>query len=230
MSKFSLGLVLLLSCAAASGAPCGNAPLSTYVSLGSTGCSVGAYTFFNFGFQVFSSVGSPAVLGTADLNLSPTTVLNGAGFDFLPVSGGPGFSLSSGQAVTYRLTYTVDPPPPIIWGFEEDMQTNTPVAPGFARINASLCVGGVFLANCFTDPVALTVYHNGNSDFRLQDARAIQGAYIVGVRTDIILDATAGGSSSFTGFSQFATIPEPGSLVMLASGLLAGWGIRRRRC
>lgn len=228
MRNWKLGALLVFFCClgTASATPCGAGSIGTYIGLGATGCTVGPYTFHDFGFSVFSSTGGPAVLGTADLTVTPVSGASKYGLNFAG-TGGPGFSLSSGQAVDYLLTYTVDPPPPIIWGFEMDMFTNTPVAPGFANITSSECVGAAFVGvTCGTFTVGNQVFHNGGTSFQLTDIQAIPGIDVIGTRTHIVLDATAGGSSSFTSFTQLTMVPEPGTLL---TGLVAFGVLFRRR-
>jgi len=226
MPRFKLGLIgLLLWSAVAYAAPCGSATLFTYVGLGGTGCTVGPFLFKDFGFSVISTTGSPAILSVTDINVTVVTSPNHYGLNYAPSPSSAGFSLTSGQSIDYLLSYTVYPPPPIIWGEELDMFTNTPVAPGKATITSSECIG----APCGVPTVSHSVLHHGGTDFHLTDVLPIvPNTGILGVQTHIVLDATLGGSSSFTSFTEQVVIPEPGTLALctLASALIL---LRNRR-
>lgn len=224
MQTLRLGLLGLLWCMASYAAPCGSATLLTYIGFAATGCSVGPFTFHDFSFSVLSSTGGPATIGAADINVTVVTGPSKYGLNY----ASSGYNLTAGQSVNYLLTYTVDPPPPIIWGMELDMITNTPVAPGTATVTSVECVGAAFVGSvCGTSTVTNTVFHNGGTSFHLTDVEPIPATTTIGDRTTIVLDATSGGSSSFTSFTEAVLIPEPGTLGL--SGLALGLVLLRRR-
>ena len=128
-----------------------------------------------------------------------------------------GFSVTSGQSIQYLLTYTIDPPPPIIHGFDMSFDVDGPTAPGMDTITSVECLNSAFTgAVCPTSTVTQTVFDNGITFSR--DSYAPFPGYFttMGDRTTITLDASTGGTANFTSLSETAVTPEP------ASGLLAG--------
>jgi hypothetical protein len=228
MSLLRLGFLALLGCAPVFATPCPTAALSVYEGFGATGCTVGLFTFHDFNFILGApSIGSPVALTAVDINVSPVTTPTEFGLNY--ASGG--FSVATGQKITYLLTYTIDPPPPIIWGFDLSFDADPPVFPGIATITSLECPGAPFTGpTCPSPTVTNTVSDNGTSASHLHtDIQQIPGATnILGDRTTIVLDATAGGSAEFLNFTESVVTPEPGTLVLtaLASALL--WNRRRR--
>ena len=228
MPRLRLAFLALLCCAPIYATPCPSATLSVYEGFGAGGCTVGLFTFHDFNFILGApSVGSPVALTAADINVSPVTTPTENGLNY--ASGG--FSVATGQKITYLLTYTIDPPPPIIWGFDLSFDADPPVFPGIATLTSLECPGAPFIGtSCSSATVANTVSDNGTSVSHLHtDIQQIPGSTnILGDRTTIVLDATAGGSAEFLNFTESVVTPEPGTLALtaLASALL--WTRRRR--
>jgi len=206
--------------------PCGE--FKTFAQLEEAGsCSSGDFTYKNFSFQVGE--------GSVPLSASQINV----GFSQNPAALGVRFS-SSGFAVTgqqtslYFLSYLIDPPPVIIRGFEEDMETFTPVAPGRADINTSLCIGGTFDGECFGDEFrTLSVFHHGNADDPQTHASVFfeKNTNIVDVQHEISLIAN-GASADFRALSNgilLNDVPEPTTLGLIGGGLAILGLLRRAR-
>jgi hypothetical protein len=229
MFRLRLGFLGLLWCAAIYATPCPTASLFVYEGFGATGCTVGLFTFHDFNFVLGApSIGNPIALTAADVSVSPVTSPVQFGLNY----SSSGFSVTTGQKITYLLTYTIDPPPPVIWGFDLDFDADPPVFPGVASITSLECPGFPFSGtSCPSPTVTNAVSDNGTSASHLHtDIEQIPGATnILGDRTTIVLDATAGGSAEFLNFTESVLTPEPGTLAItaLASALL--WTRRRRR-
>jgi hypothetical protein len=223
-----LALLLLAGAGALTAAPCVPGTLAGYIALGAGGCSIQTnplpFTEFlvkDFAFTVTGVAGSPTPVTAAAVAVVPQL---GPPLFSLEFSSA-GFSVGPGQAITYELSYFIDPPPPIIHEFETEMWTETPVFPGSVTIVTSICIGAPFTPGCAGTLATLTVFHNGISH-DLFDWTAFAGTNALGVRNVITLDATAGGSADFAGFHN-ASVPEPRGTLLVAA-VLAALALRRR--
>jgi hypothetical protein len=225
-------LLLLAGPAALLATPCLPGTLAGYIALGSGGCTIqtnpAPFTDFlvkDFAFALVGlPTGSPAQVAATDIAVVPLT---GSPVFSLTFSS-PGFSVAAGQSIAYQLSYFIDPPPPVIHEFETEMWTETPVAPGFATIVTSLCIGTNFVSGvCSGTPAGLTVFHDGASH-QLINSVTFAPTNALGVSNLITLDADAGGRADFAGFRNSASsIPEPGGPLLMAAALaMLAW--RRR--
>ena len=64
--------------------PCVPATAAAYVALGTTGCTIGSLTFYNFIYTSVASGGAPLITAT-QAQLVPIQDSNGVGFQFLPL-------------------------------------------------------------------------------------------------------------------------------------------------
>ena len=195
--------------------------LDTYVALGGTGCTVdssaNSFILKDFNFTVVSSSGiTPAT--AADITVALATPSNFINLSFTSSK----FSVSGTQSLSYRIDYTVDPRPVILIEIDSAMFTSTPVAPGTADSTVNICSGAAFSgAVC---PGAGTAYsthtfHYGTSSRLTDAAHFATPVNVVGIRAGIDLKAN-GSTSSITGIGvNTATLPEPGSWLMLTSAL-----------
>lgn len=229
-------------------APCVEGPLSSYIGIT---CGLGGGFFAkDFYFEgVDLNLADPTLLATADdILVTPQELWKGFAFSSTM------FSITGFQHVAYAFNYLIDPPPPIIPGFEFFLDTFTPVAPGYATVTTDVCVGGQFLEafdinlilsngpldenGCespirFPNTFRLQVFHNGTDrDKKLFDSvRFTEKTNIVDVRTVLELNAN-GASSEIAGFRTRAGIeetPEPGTIGLGAAGLLLLVYLRKRR-
>lgn len=198
-------------------APCVTGTLADYQALGSEGCSVGILRFNDFLFEVQNVEGGAIPLTAAQIIITPTVLphLSTLGFS------SSGFRVTGDEAVRYLIGYTADPHPEI-FDYSLEMQTLTPVAPGFATIQSTLCIGEPYLqGSCEANPAVVEVFHRGGTDFDLTDSLSFRPVTFVGVRTVIDLQAR-GASSDIAGMvTGAATIPEPSSLITAACGGVA---------
>jgi hypothetical protein len=198
--------------------PCVSASLSTYIALGTMGCSVGRLQFRDFEFSVITSGGGAVPVTPANVNVTPLPASNQAGVNI----ASSGFNVMGSQFVQYLLTYTIDPGPPIIDGDDMSLFTQTPVFPGLASITSVKCVGAAFVEGaCQGNVVTENVFHNGTT-FSLTAHATFTPTDIVGVQTTIDLEAN-GASANFSSFSDSANeTPEPASAILVCAAMALG--------
>jgi hypothetical protein len=179
----------------------------------SGGCTVGPLDFHDFAFFVQASSGGATPV--SDSNITVTPVMGPDRFGLTYSSNG--FSVTSGQSIQYLLTYTIDPPPPIIHGFDVSFDVDGPTAPGLDTTTSVECLDAAFTGTtCPTSTVTQTVFDNGITSSR-DSTVALPGFFTtLGDRTTITLDASMGGTANFTSLTESAITPEP------ATGVLAG--------
>jgi len=228
MLSTKLVLVGILICLPVWGGPCTMAPLTTYVGFSSTGCTFGSFTFKDFTFSVLGMSGGYTPLGAGGITVNPA-----AAPGMLALNFGGAFSVTGNESVDYLITYTVDPPPIIIHGWDLDLFTFTPVAPGLASITTDLCRTSAFsgavcpagAANTFS----LNVFHDGTGGSVTSTGVGFAPTNVVGVRSSISLDGN-GASADFASFTNTTDlIPEPSTFLLIAGGLCALGLLRRRR-
>ena len=135
--------------------PCTSAPLSTYTTTGFT-CTLDQFTFKDFFFGVGATSLGYSPIGASSITVRPTINTSASG-DVLGLDfSSTGFSVNGSQFVNYEIRYNVDPPPDIIIEMDDQLNSNTPVAPGFANVNTNLCVGGKW-----TSPIVLSATKRG---------------------------------------------------------------------
>jgi hypothetical protein len=211
-------------------APCTSAPLSSYLTTGFT-CTMDAFTLQDFFFQATASSGYTP-LTASSITMTPL-ITPGPSGDKLGLSiTSSGFSVTSRDFVTYDIRYNIDPPPDIIIGMDDDLLTNTPVAPGFVNVVTDLCIGGQWSVSILSGlricgspgtTASLNVFHNGTPTGTVQlfDGVTFPGVHLLGIDNKITLNAN-GASSQIRGLTNTTlTAPEPAT----AGLLLAGFGL-----
>jgi hypothetical protein len=248
---------------------CGVGTLQSYIDLGSTGCSVshpnpeiGGLTYFNFGFV--SNADLPVPFSWVFPNYVPTNPLTKvADADSITVRPpqdiygqvqfeSSDFYVADGDTLQYFFTYTVDPPPDILPGFDLEMYADSPQFPGYATIDAAVCAGGKFnLFSIIFQPLACRQVHPNASSFRrepyyLHVEHSVQ-PNVISLSDRVVFDnatnyvqvwmllTLSGGPAGGGGYSQIDALgvdtdptPEPGTWAMLGAGL-AGIALLRRR-
>jgi len=112
---------------------CAGGSLASYVSMGSAGCSAGDLTYFNFFFLALPDHDpvSPDTLIASAANITVTPPnLSGGGVNFYS----PNFVVGAGDEISYLISYSIDPPPDILPGFDLEMDANSPYTQARRRL------------------------------------------------------------------------------------------------
>ena len=201
---------------------CTSGTLSDFIAFGTEGCAFGDFTLKNFDWRVIRASSGYDALEPNEISAS---ILGTEGL--LSVAIASNFVAVGSEFVSYRFSYLIDPPPVIIRGFEEDMETFTPRDGGVAQINSLVCAGGLIeqCANLFR----LRVFHDGQNPKLFDSVLFLEPVNMVDIQHLISLDANGGLAdfSSFTGGAQI--IPEPMSITSFIAGLTALLVRRRSR-
>ena len=211
---------------ALAGPACLTDSLSNYAALGSGGCDLGVFTVKDFGFSVLGMAEGVTPLDASLITVTPGLSAGGPTLRF--ESGG--FSVTGTEWVTYLISYNVDPPPVIIRGFDEEMEAESPVFPGWAQVNTSLCVGGIYSPGCTSgSTTSLSVSHQGTVWSLTAHASFSPLVNMLGVQHTIQLDGGGSGSADFQALeNRIETIPEPAAWLLGGCGLLMLLLLRRR--
>lgn len=250
-------LAVLASAAWGQVDPCPQASLSIYQGfIEGNACSMGPLNFYGFGFMQLPVNASPAPVGgllpgyltASDIIVRPSQF--GIGLDFVGLNQQV-FNRDILIPERYYITYTVDPPP-IVAG--DEMRLDPPIGPitvtrwtcpdtgGFNNsasvkntlnyLNPSQYSATTF--SCLDDskPTPYFIQADGldNTPPELEDSVTYdQLAKHVVVR--MVIDLRPGNIRGLDGIVALTNVvPEPGSLVPLAAGILGlGLYVRRRR-
>jgi hypothetical protein len=210
--------VLLLSAvfgSAAFGAGvCMTDTLANYEGL-PAGCTIKALNFGSFTFTTVFATGGAVPVTADQITVTPVDPSLIAGLNF----SSSGFSVSPGQSVEYQISHVVRDPP-IIHGMH--LRLVDPVTfPAIITITSEECLGAAFAGTtCPTlSTVTNTVFDNGITAV-LDDTKFFPPIHIIGELTTIKLDASPGGSASFSSFQEdYLLTPEPWSAALVVSGM-----------
>jgi hypothetical protein len=111
---------------------------------------------------------------------------------------------------------------------------------GIASVGETLCLGDTFADGCLHGVVASLNAENDASKVKLSDSINFAPVTLIGVTQDLSVVGGPSGSARLGGLqeqffskqgirSEPTTTPEPASLILFASGLLALGGVVRRR-
>jgi len=201
---------------------------------GSAGCAVAPFSIFNASFT--PAPGSPATsaddIGVGIGYDGSSLAINFSGLFLFPLetTDPPGYA-------EYVIRYTIDPPPPVILGFDMDMDTGEGGEFRFAsplleallvlpsvEVFTELCVGGDFKRDqCEGTSYGPLVVNPVNMFAGVSFAEPTNWVSVIHrirVTQDVLLNLNAR--------APLAGIPEPGTWALMGSGILL-LALRRRR-
>jgi hypothetical protein len=225
IGKYSLFAVALFSCRCLYAGACTVGTLASYEALPSGptgGCTIGNGIFvYNFTFNVVSTSGGAVDLSASNINVAPTSVGVHASLGF----AASGFSVTSGQAVTYLIGYTYDPFDDIV---SMDDLEDPPLATGTgsSSITSVGCLNQAFVSNtCGTSTVSVNVFDNASTS-QLSNLVSFSPVQILGIQDTIALQGGTG-SAIFDGFTNESSVPEPATWLTCVT-CLALLALRRK--
>ena len=224
LSLFAIGAVPALLAG-----PCVTGTLSSYIALGSTGCSLGPFTDKDFAFTDISGIPITA----NDITVTPlfTSPSSGPALSDLNFTS-PLFSVSGSNSLKISIAYFWDAAD--IRGLEEVM--NDPVtAPGLASLSISACENANFVGlSCPTTLLGpLVLADNGSNPMPHGSFSFVPNTVsTLGMQDILELDGNGTGSASdLGGYHDIAQTPEPSALVLGLLPVVVGLGfpwLRRR--
>lgn len=203
---------------------------------GAGGCALGSSGFavYNFNFQTLVAATKPGSSTATDANVLVTPDLDTFNLNFGSVANQDVFKLASLDYALYQIRYTIDPPPPIMPGFDLALDVNSPQGGGTARIIASVCASDTNTgapgfntgSGCtdggplYTTQVLYNSFASGPPTV-IANSRVFFNApaNLIDVILTVELSTRNGGTSQITGFDAAPQIPEPGPFGLVAAGL-----------
>jgi hypothetical protein len=213
MKRLILAFALVV-CAASDGAadPCAADSLAAYIGLGSGGCTIGGNLFSDFGIEPTPD-GAIAIDPSA-IRVTPLSGSSGVGFEF-----GLDVAAEAGELLEVLIAYIVSGAP--IPAANVALLGSTVGPDGANTAITDLCLGGDSAFFCTGTPATLLAFDIGD-EADLSDLQSFSGTGLIGVVTDVAVDAGLAGSASLEGVTNlFRPAPEPSTLLMLAAGLAA---------
>ena len=237
----NLGVLLLISAATVFGGgigpdintlgSCDNVAVLSDLT-GSSGCAVAPFSIFNASYT--PAAGTPAT-SEDDIGVSIGYNGNELGISFsglflfpLDTADPPGYA-------EYVIRYTIDPPPPVILGFEMDMEFGSgfrfggqsleaQLLSGTIEVFTELCVGGDFSrTGCRGTAYGPILLDDNNSFDGLrfnEPTNWVSVIHRIRVSQDVNL--------SLNNRAPLGEVPEPGTWALMGTGILMmAW--RRRR-
>lgn len=208
--------------------PCTSGTLSSFIALGSTGCTIGGNQFANF-TTLDVSTGATAI-SPDDITVNFLNGPSGPGLVFqLNLNAGPGDVLE--VLISYQVTGI-----PLI-GNSLSIAGAAATGDGAVTAVEDKCLDGTFgngVLGCTGTPDTLIVF-SIEFDSLLSDQLTFQAVPTIGIVTDIVIDGGPSGTASLGSVTnQFSTaptqaVPEPASLLLFGSGVCALNLLRRSR-
>jgi len=231
--------------------PAAPTPLQWYINQGATGCAIGAFTYFDFQFALQpGNTATPVTASAVTVQPAVSPTILGLRFS------SHGFQVSESEQIGYWLSYSIDPPPVIIRGFQDgyygaeavgspppiirgddgdQMALTMAGGLGSVAISTYLCVGGLWTWDgeeygCAAAFMTLSVYEKPGGNQFVDTALFPTLVNTLGVHHSIVLDGGGpGGYASFWALDNRAfVVPEPSAWLLGGCGLLGLLLLRRR--
>lgn len=214
-----IAFLLLLSASIAVADPCLPGTLQTYAGLGPGGCTVGSTLFSDF--ELLPLLPGAVAISPLDITVVPQDQAFGSALRFdLSQDAGPAeilqaffqYNVSNGPFLAKQLSMT----------------GSSASGDGVVTVVEELCPGGS-VDSCLVAPEVLILFDIGIDSLTSEQA-LFSPANFLGVRLDITIDGglagTAGLNRSVT--NAHAVVPEPATITMTLSGLVALLFLTRR--
>lgn len=221
MKQFLFSALLVV--AVASGclaAPCGTGSLASYVALGSSGCTIGANTFFDFRTLNASAGATPISAGAVTLNPLGGTFDPG-------LSATVNVTANAGNVFETLFTFKISGS---LYTGDSIALTNSSLSPDGAVTGIqNFCAGGVFGASGVTGCTGVAGNLLTLVGLQNQDSTSFRPVTLLSVTDDFTLDGgLAGSASGGTMTNRFTAVPEPAAFFVTAMGLALA-AVRRLR-
>lgn len=216
MGKFVLVAVATVAVSTiCAGAPCTTGTLSSYIALGSTGCTIGTNNLFDF--QAQSGVTGATAIATSTVSLTPL----GGALDPGLISS-VGVSASSGSLLETIFTYKISGNSYISSSLTLTGSSET--GSGAVTGLENFCAGGIFGPGGTTGCTGVAGSLVTLDGIQGQDSRSFSSVTLLSVTNDLTFDAGRSGSASggtlTDRFTAIAAIPEPVTTLLTAVGLM----------
>ena len=201
-------------------AACTNASLAGYIALGSTGCTIGNNTLFDF--QALTGTSGAKAIAPKDIRISSLGGTFNPGLSATTTVVAPAGTLRE-AFFTYRIsgaTYVGD---------SIALSGSSQTGDGAVTDSQNFCAGGTFgsdgVSGCSGTAGSLVTL----SGVQNTDSTPLGPTGIVSVTDDFTIDGgTAGSASGGTITDRFAVTPEPGMLLPTALAMALGIALKLR--
>jgi hypothetical protein len=196
--------------------PCTTGTLASYIALGSTGCTEGAFNVEDFTFNVISTA--------IPITASEITVTPSATSTSLQFSSSL-FDVSGTNSIDIQIGYLWDPGD---LGSLAEVMNDPPVFPGQSSVTIDACENANFVANVCPTTLATAELFD---DELVRDLNAIiifpPGVTSLGMLDTVSVAGNGTGSADITNFSD-TVVPEPSTLVLVPAAAGVLFALRRR--
>lgn len=216
---YSLSLLFALG-AAASAATCGDGFLSSYIALGSAGCTIGNNTLFDF--QALSGTGGSTEIAPAAIAIAPVGGTFNPGIT-VTVSETAAAGDSFEAMFTYRvsgLSYA---------GSSITLSGSTESPDGGVTDIQNFCAAGIFGPDGVNYCTGFTGSLLTLDGVQNQDSASFNAPGFVSLTDDLVISGgVAGSAAGGTVTDRLTAVPEPGSWMIIALGLLCAFVFQSR--
>lgn len=227
--------VALATAAWSSPSACVAGTYASFVSLGSTGCTVGDETFSNFGGLNFTNSLGVDTISTAELLITPTVVgdVDELLFTYQDLPTGTGgfptstdVGVGNNQIFSYNFTYTITPDPNPLADIQMESTILNTIGGSVSAVKDLDSSATESTANDAGTPHPTLTSVSGpitavsaGGPYTVQDTISLQGQTGTAEQQDFTNLFTEGPFSS--------SVPEPSTSILIGAGLI-GFGITKK--